>query len=99
MTDGRDASRDHPGTPDPDGFVGHEAGRVPERRAPGLDEAFDVVRAVLGDAAAEAGGGAEGEASLGAGRRGGGPSAPGTTAAIADSPTSNAAARLGMAVP
>ena len=38
-------------------------------------------------------------ASLGAGGRGGGPSAPGTTAAIAVSPTSNAAARLGMAVP
>ena len=78
---------------------GMRSARVPERRAPGLDEALDDVWAVLGDAAAEAGGGAEGGASLGAGRRGGGPSAPGTTAAIADSPTSNAAARLGMAVP
>jgi len=99
MTEGRDKSRDQPGTPDRDGFGGHEVARVPERRAPGLDEALDDVRAVLGDAAAEAGGGAGGVASRGAGRRGGGPSAPGTTAAIADNPTSNAAARLGMAEP
>ncbi len=79
---------------------GMRSARGPERRAPGPDEALDDVRAVLGDAAAEAGGGVpKAVASRRRGRRGGGPSAPGTTAAIADSPTSNAAARLGMAVP
>ena len=100
MTDGRGKSRDQPGSPGRDGFVGHEVGRLLERRAEGLDAALGETRAAFSDAGVEAGGGgAEGVAGAGAVRRGGGPSAPGTTAAIADSPTSNAVARLGMAVP
>ena len=64
-----------------------------------LDEALDEARAVLGAVVAEVGGGTDGVAGGGAACRGGGPSAPGTTAHIAVSPRSNAAATLGMAVP
>jgi len=80
-------------------------GRLQGRRTLELEEALEDMRTVLGDGTTKAGGGGGGGgadvvAGSGAGfGRGCGPSAPGTTAHIAVSPRSNAAARLDMAVP
>jgi hypothetical protein len=90
---------------DRDGVDGHGAARRPDRRAPAPDAALEGAGAGLGEVAAKTaggggGGGGDGVAEAGGGLGGGaGPSAPGTTAAIAINPTSNAAGTLGMAVP